>query len=423
MDFQQASGTREDWRLLVSFLPGKWRELAASTGALRGLREANLEETLLRVLMIHLGCGYSLHETAILARQVRLGEFSSMELQKRLRKSGDWLRALCVELFRERGIELGGDGRFQARSIDSMTVWVPGEPGSQWRIHYSVRLPALACDYFKMTVSKVGGQGASWRHFPIRHGDHLLADQRYATAAGIAYAAQAGGRIVARVNTKALALRGADGAPFDLLGKVSVLDTAGSVQSWPVRLVASQGRLVTGRVCAIRKTDEAIRISHDGIRREAKRQERTVNPQTLDFARYVIVFTTFPASDFTAQEVLEWYWLRWQVELVFERFKQLAASGHLPERDEESAKAWLYGKLLMVLLVEKLIGHAIPESTGDGAWRHQRRYGSWPEFSFMLNQVARAIEPQLRLIEAISKSNDVTEKIADRLWPRIRQHE
>ena len=26
---------REDWRLLVSFLPGNWRELAASTGALK----------------------------------------------------------------------------------------------------------------------------------------------------------------------------------------------------------------------------------------------------------------------------------------------------------------------------------------------------------------------------------------------------
>ena len=46
------------------------------------------------------------------------------------------------------------------------------------------------------------------------------------------------------------------------------------------------------------------------------------------------------------------------VLLVFKRFKSLAQLGHLPKRDDESAKAWLYGKLLVALLVEKLIRHA-----------------------------------------------------------------
>ena len=72
----------------------------------------------------------------------------------------------------------------------------------------------------------------------------------------------------------------------------------------------------------------------------------------------MIVFTTFPAAEFTAGEVLEWYRTRWQVELVFKRFKSLTELGHLPRHDEQSARAWLYGKLFVALLVEKLIGHA-----------------------------------------------------------------
>ena len=119
-----------------------------------------------------------------------------------------------------------------------------------------------------------------------------------------------------------------------------------------------QGVPVTGRVCAIRKTEEAIRIAHEGIRKEAARKGQQVQPKTLEFARYVIVFTTFPTAEFTGLEVLEWYRIRWQVELVFKRFKSLAELGHLPKHDDESAKAWLYGKLLVALLVEKLIGHA-----------------------------------------------------------------
>jgi hypothetical protein len=44
--------------------------------------------------------------------------------------------------------------------------------------------------------------------------------------------------------------------------------------------------------------------------------------------------------------------------LVFKRVKSWAQRGHLPKYDDESAQAWLYGKLLVALLVEKLIPHA-----------------------------------------------------------------
>ena len=43
---------------------------------------------------------------------------------------------------------------------------------------------------------------------------------------------------------------------------------------------------------------------------------------------------------------------------MFKRFKSLAELGHLPKHDEQNARAWLYGKLFVALLVEKLIGHA-----------------------------------------------------------------
>jgi hypothetical protein len=48
----------------------------------------------------------------------------------------------------------------------------------------------------------------------------------------------------------------------------------------------------------------------------------------------------------------------WQIELVFKRFKQIAQLGHLPKNGHQSARAWLYGKLFVALLVEKLLAHA-----------------------------------------------------------------
>ena len=125
---------------------------------------------------------------------------------KRLKKWQDWLHALCLELFRERSVELVAGRGFQVRAIDATTVKEPGKPGSLWRIHCSVWLPSLAYDFFKLTETEGPVTGEPLQQFPVREGDYLLAYQ-----------------------------------PFDLLDKVSELESAGAVQSCPARVVAPRG--------------------------------------------------------------------------------------------------------------------------------------------------------------------------------------
>jgi hypothetical protein len=59
---QTGNAAEEDWDLLVSFFPANWRLLARLSGALKGLRHDKSEENLLRVLMLHVGCGFSMRE-------------------------------------------------------------------------------------------------------------------------------------------------------------------------------------------------------------------------------------------------------------------------------------------------------------------------------------------------------------------------
>ena len=353
----------EDWELLVSFLPRDWRELAEGAGALKGLRKYKSVDNLLRTLLIHLGCGHSLRETVVRARQANLCDLSDVALLKRLRKSKDWLYALCVRLFQEHGIAVATDSGFRIRAFDATTVKEPGKTGALWRIHYSVCLPSLACDFFKLTRTKGAGSGESLTQFPIRAGDHVVADRGYSTANGIGYVADAGGDLIIRVNTGSLPLRTPDGEPFDLLAAVTSLKRAGAAKAWSVQVLVNEDhagadRAIAGRVCALRKSAEAIKLAQRKVRKEATRKGKQPQPDTLTFAEYVIVFTTFPATSFSPAEILQWYRIRWQVELVFKRFKSLAQLGHLPKSDDASAKAWLYGKLLVALLVEKLIRHA-----------------------------------------------------------------
>ncbi len=79
-------------------------------------------------------------------------------------------------------------------------------------------------------------------------------------------------------------------------------------------MTVGNGITVPGRVCAIRKTPEAIQIAQRKLRKEAIRKDKRVRPRTLEFVRYVIVFTTFPEATFTAAQVLEWFHTRWQVD-------------------------------------------------------------------------------------------------------------
>src|SRR6187402_3729248 len=91
----------EDWSVLVSLLPKRWRELARETQALKGLRKEKDEADYLRTLLLHLACGYSLRETAVRAREAHLAELSDVAILKRLRKSKEWLHALCRGLLEE----------------------------------------------------------------------------------------------------------------------------------------------------------------------------------------------------------------------------------------------------------------------------------------------------------------------------------
>ena len=349
----------DDWDILTEFFPAQWRDLATQTGALRGLRKDKDPENLLRTLMIHLACGCSLRETVVRARLAGIADLSDVALMKRLRKSKDWLGAICKAMFAERGLEFDRTGNFQVRLFDATNVKEPGQTGSLWRIHYSLCLPSMRCDFFKVTETSGAGCGESLCQFPIKTSDYIIADRGYSSARGIEYVASRGSYALVRLNPDGVRLRASNGRDFELLKKLNAgLSKAGSVKSWAAYVCDADGRSVLGRICAVRKTGEAIEIAHRKLRRRASKQGQTLKATTLVYAKYVIVFTTFPEHDFPTADVLEWYRIRWQVELVFKRFKQIAQMGHLPKCDDESAKAWLYGKLFVALLTEGLVEYA-----------------------------------------------------------------
>lgn len=350
----------ENWQVLLSLLPTYWEKLAVRTGAIgRQFKGFHSAEALLRTLLLHIAHGYSLRETTVRARESGLAQISDVALLKRLRRSGEWFKALCHALLKETSITLPQEiSGINLRIVDGTIVKEPGKTGSQWRVHYSIQLPSLQCDYFELTGVRGTGAGESFKKIPLLKNDCIMGDRGFSTAQGIGYVVSCGGFVVVRLNTASLPLYTLQGARFDLVKRLQQMDEAGVLGQWRVKLGRKEGGWVESRVCVVRKSEVAARRAIEKIKRKAKREKIHVKAETMVYAKYIIVLTTLPEERFSAAQVLEWYRVRWQIELVFKRLKSLASLGHLPKQDEESSRAWLYGKLLLGLLTEKLMRHA-----------------------------------------------------------------
>jgi hypothetical protein len=347
------NAAEESWRVLLSLFPTQWRELAMASGAIERLRGFSSAEALLRTLLLHIANGFSLRETAVQAKLASLADVSDVALLKRLRNSEEWLRGLCVDLFGENGIVLANPlRRRRLRIVDATIVKEPGKTGSQWRILYSLQLPALSCDFFEISATEGEGSGESFRRLPVEPQELVLGDAGYWSTSGIEYVRGRGADVLVRINPQTFVAHWPNGRRMGLLTRLRNVQQPGDISEWKV-VLHGEGSAVEGRVCAIRKSEHAIQQAHRRLQRKASKKQITTKPETLEYAKYVIVFTTLETG--SAAEMLECYRLRWQIELVFKRMKTLAQLGHLPKRDERSARAWLYGKLLVALLTQKLI--------------------------------------------------------------------
>jgi hypothetical protein len=349
------SAQEENWPVLGTLLPPDWQEKAVSTGAVERLRGFRSLSDLLRTLLLHVGKGYSLRETAVRAKAAGWAAVSDVALLKRLRSAAPWWRSLCLALLEENGMRVPSPPPgWTFRVVDGTVVKEQGRTGSSWRIHYSLRIPDLECDYFEITPARAGGGGENLARVPAGKGDCLLADRGFCHTAGIVAALGKGADVVVRLNTGNLPLATASGQRFDLLRQLKRLAEAGQCTQWAVYLSGASCATPV-RLCAIRKNECGIQRALAQLRRQACKQGSQPKPETLEYAKFVMVVTTLPEAQFSVAQVLEWYRLRWQIELVFKRLKSLAQLGQLAKHDERSVHSWLYGKLLLGLLTQKLI--------------------------------------------------------------------
>lgn len=336
-----------DWDIVKGLLPADWEAGARQCGALRRCRNVASAETLLRLIFLHVAGGLSLRQTVVRAEALGWARLSDVALLKRLRASANWLESLCWGLWSawDWPEGLAAQGR-RWRIVDATTAQEPGASGIDWRVHYVVQLPSLACDF--VSVTGVRG-GETLCRIPVRAGDVLLADRGYSHRGGVAWVLAQGGEVIVRHQGANFPLQDRAGNGFELLAALRNLRQH-QPGTWPVRF-EWEGRVWAMRLHAVRKSAAATQHAKEELRRE---RGAGLQPQTLELAEYVVVLTSLPSQAASATQVLGLYRGRWQIELVFKRLKSLLGVGELAKYDPDSAKAWLQAKLLTALLLERL---------------------------------------------------------------------
>jgi Transposase DDE domain len=347
----------EEWSILAGLLPLGWADLARPTGAIRRDRGITDPAVLLQLLLLHAATGLSLKQTVARAKVQALASITDVGLLKRLRTSESWLRELARRMFEasrfSRAAGRAPDG-YRLRAVDATTVEEPGATGTDWRVHFSISLPELACDFYELTDVK-GSE--TYQRLPVAKGDIILGDRGYCHRAGVAHVVRAGGDVIVRLHSTAFPLLHADGrTAFALLPHLRTLP-ATEPGEWSV-CFRHDDTMYAARVCAIRKTKLAADQAKQRIRHTAKKKQRGLTADSLECAEYIFVLTTAGLPVLCTDEILDAYRARWQIELCFKRLKSLLQLGHLPKRSDDSARAWIQAKLLTVLLIEALLEEA-----------------------------------------------------------------
>lgn len=343
----------DQWRYVMSLLPGDLEARAVSTLAIQRRRSITTAEELLRLVLAYSACDFSLRQLAAWARLTGLAEMSDVAVLKRLRGASEWLGDLIMTWLSERGLTSNVPA-LTVRIVDASVVMAPGGVGVDWRVH--VRLDLAGSRLVALEVTGPEGGETLNRH-RLSPGEVVLVDRGYAHRDAVADVLEAGAHVVVRGNWQNFPVATRSGEALDTVACLETL-AEGEIGDWDVQFRAN-GAIWPVRLVALKKSQAAAAREQRKIRDAAQRKKRRPDPRGLRAAQYVYVITDLPRDVLPPAEALELYRLRWQVELAFKRLKSILKIDRLRAHEPRLAKTYLYGKLLTALILDELCEGAI----------------------------------------------------------------
>jgi hypothetical protein len=348
------------WEGTVERLGGRVR-LEAEARARKAFerpREIKCAVDLLRLALAYCLGVMGLRLTAAWAEGIGLASLSNVALLGRLRNCVPWLESIVVRLLAQRaesGALIGPDAaRRQGRLIrlvDATTVRKAGksarERGRLWRIHAVFDLPSEQFSAFEVT-DETGAEAID--RIAVVPGEIRVADRIHCRADDLADVIAQGADVIVRASWRSARWLEEDGQAFDILRELHS-NATGRIDR-PIWLGRNRAAPLQLRLIAVRLPKDKAMKAVAEARAEAKSKQRSIQAGTLVAAEWTILVTSLAPADYATEQVLEFYRLRWRIEIAFKRLKSLVGLAGPPGQCPVVAKAWVLCHLIAVLLTE-----------------------------------------------------------------------
>lgn len=204
------------------------------------------------------------------------------------------------------------------KSLTISVIRQNGKQQHQQRIHLCYSL-----NENRMKQVKVSDQhtAESLAHFSMKKGDLVLADAGYGTAQNFIYAQEQGADVILRITPKNFCLYDAQGEKISLTALMKEAEEKHMEWIDGFGYCKYKGKTGFVRIIAHRLPDGQAAKARKRKTRKASKNQRRIQAETLLSAGWITVVTSLGA-EYSGEEILHLYRSRWQVELLFKRFKQ-----------------------------------------------------------------------------------------------------
>ena len=179
-----------------------------------------------------------------------------------------------------------------------------------------------------------------------------MADRAYGRYKSMKYVTDNGGFFITRFMNKAFTLKDENGCKINMINKVKNI-RIGEIREFNAFVTSGNSEPLSVRFCILKMSQKEGDKAVKAAIKEQKKKQRKIDNETIELHRYIILMSSLP-YDIKAEEILELYRMRWQIEIAFKRLKSIFGLGRLPKKDIVSGRAWLHGKIFYAILVQMI---------------------------------------------------------------------